>query len=111
MVNEEDFGLFSYRIFRKFAKKYAKKVFGEIRNDLHKSGIRMTLEEYFSTMLLVESIAAPLILIISFFVALALTDKLVLSIGISFIVISGGCSNFHILPQSIKHCCWKGLKD
>ncbi len=83
MVSDEDFGLYSYRIFRNFAKKNAKKIFGKISDDLHKSGIRMTIEEYFSTMVLIEVIAVPLILIIAFFFAITLTTDILLSIGIS----------------------------
>ncbi|MFA5303740.1 MAG: type II secretion system F family protein [Candidatus Nanoarchaeia archaeon] len=65
MSDEDDFGLFAYRIFRKYSKKNAKIFFSNIRTDLHKSGLRVTLEEYFSTMLLIVLIMSPLLFILA----------------------------------------------
>jgi flagellar protein FlaJ len=64
MSDEEDLGLFAYSIFRVFAKKYAKVIFKDIKVDLHKSGLRVTLEEYFSKMILIISVLSPLFFIL-----------------------------------------------
>jgi flagellar protein FlaJ len=75
MSDEEDFGLFAYRIFRKFARKNAILFLKDIKTDLHKSGLRMTLEEYFSVIILVILIMSPTLFILgTFFVTLFLND-------------------------------------
>jgi len=63
---EDDFGLISYKIFRPIAKKYAKLFFKELKNDLRRANMRLTIEEYFSEFLLVESVVMSVFLIASF---------------------------------------------
>lgn len=85
---EEDFGLFSYRLFRPIAKKYAKPLFKDVQKDLQKSGMRITVEEYFSEFLLVEVIVAPFFLIASLVLIFIITSDLMLSLvsGIFFTI-------------------------
>jgi flagellar protein FlaJ len=105
MSDEDDFGLFAYRIFRKFAKKNAKLIFKDIKVDLHKSGLRVTLEEYFSKMLLIIIIMSPLLLIlVTFFVTLFASNFLfgILS-GIMAAVISALIifAYFYLSPSNL----------
>ena len=88
--DEDDFGLFAYKLFRSFSKKYAKVIFKDIKTDLDKSGMRLTLEEYFSEMLLIISIMSPLLLIIGIFLTFALTSNIFFSIfsGVLLFIIS-----------------------
>ena len=60
---EDDFGLFAYKIFRPFAKKYAKVFFKDLQKDLRKAGMKLTIEEYFSEFLLIESVVLPVFLL------------------------------------------------
>jgi archaeal flagellar protein FlaJ len=76
MSDENDFGLFAYRIFRKYSRKNAKIFFKEIKSDLHKSGLRVTLEEYFSKMLLITLIMSPLLFILATFFVTILTNNI-----------------------------------
>ncbi|MFA5333645.1 MAG: type II secretion system F family protein [Candidatus Nanoarchaeia archaeon] len=76
MSDEDDFGLFAYRIFRNYSKKNAKIFFSNIRADLHKSGLKVTLEEYFSTMLLIVLIMSPLLFILATFFITILTANI-----------------------------------
>jgi flagellar protein FlaJ len=80
MSDEEDLGLFAYRIFRGFAKKNAKIFFNDIKTDLHKSGLRVTLEEYFSKTLLIILIISPLLLILGTIFATILTNNILFGI-------------------------------
>jgi len=90
MANEDSFSLFAYRIFRGYAKKYAKIYFGEIRTDLHKSGLRMTLDEYFSAMILTVCIASAALLILAAVMVIIFTGDIIFGIisGILAAVVS-----------------------
>ena len=103
MSDDEDLGLFAYRIFRKFARKNAKYFFSEIRSDLHKSGLRETLEEYFSKMLLIMAIMSPLLLFLATFFVTLLTNNFVYGIisgiGVSAVSIVAIFAYFYLSPS------------
>ncbi|MBN1923568.1 MAG: type II secretion system F family protein [Nanoarchaeota archaeon] len=73
---DDDFGLFSYKLFRPIAKRYAKPLFRDLHKDLQKSGMRITLEEYFSEFLLVELLVVPLFFVTSFFLLSTIMEDL-----------------------------------
>ncbi|MDD5053802.1 MAG: type II secretion system F family protein [Candidatus Nanoarchaeia archaeon] len=104
MVDKDDFGLFAYKYFRKFSKKYAKEVFSSIKGDLQKSGIKTTLEEYFSKMLLIIAFASPVLLILGAIFTYVLTKNVLFSAisGILFFIISalGIFAYFFIGPSN-----------
>lgn len=79
MANE-GLGLFAYRIFRPFARKYGLKVFSDVKKDLSKGGLRFTVEEYFSIFLLIEIIILSVFIVTGFFVLLSLTGEVITSI-------------------------------
>ena len=83
---EEDFGLFSYRMFRPIARRYAKPLFKDLQRDLERSGMRITIEEYFSELLLSEIILVPLSFFAAFILTSLIIDDFALFIGISFLV-------------------------
>lgn len=80
---DDNFGLFSYRIFRPIAKKYAKVFFKDLQDDLKKAGMRLTIEEYFSEFLLVEAITIPLFLILIFLIVSLIMQNLILALTLS----------------------------
>jgi len=91
MTDEDDFGLYAYRIFRGFSRKYAKELLGSVKEDIQKSGMKVTLEEYFSKMALIMVIVCPLLLIIGIIMMLFFTKNIIFSIlsGLIFFGISG----------------------
>ncbi len=82
---DDDFGLFSYKLFRPIAKKYARTMFKDLHKDLQKSGMRITLEEYFSEFLLVEVLVVPIFFITSFFLISTVMDSLITALLTSFL--------------------------
>lgn len=80
MADEDTFGFFAYRTFRKFSRKHAKNVFKDIKSDLQKSGMRNTLEEYFSKMILTMALACPFLMIISGIVSFILLNDIFFAI-------------------------------
>ncbi len=84
-MSDEDFGLFSYRLFRPIAKKYAKMFFRDLHDDLKKSGMRITIEEYFSEFLLVELLVVPLFFVVTSFLFSMIFDKLAVAIMLAFL--------------------------
>ena len=101
---EDDFALFSYRLFRGFVKKYAKVLFKDLDKDLQKANMRITIEEYFSEFLLVTIIVVPIItILIGSLVFINTGDLLstivasILSISITIILIF---TYFYMVPTN-----------
>lgn len=101
---EDDFGLFSYKIFRPIAKKYAKRVFRDIHKDLLKSGMRITLEEYFSEFLVVEIIVVPLFLVLSLILITIIVGDILTSIlvalGFTLLISIAILAFFYLYPSN-----------
>ena len=100
---EDDFGLISYKIFRPIAKKYAKLFFKELKNDLRRANMRLTIEEYFSEFLLVESVVMSVFLIASFLLISIISNDIIISIIMSLIfsiIIGVGVLTFFYLNPS-----------
>lgn len=100
---DDDFGLFSYKLFRPISKRYAKVFFKDLKRDLKKADMRITVEEYFSEFLLIELIVVPLFVITSFFLISTLTDfttSLLVSFGFGILISIGILVFFYLNPTN-----------
>lgn len=100
---DDDFGLFSYKIFRPIAKRYAKVFFKDLKQDLKKADMRITVEEYFSEFVLIEMIVVPLFVITSFFLISTLTDftmSVLISFGFGALIGVGILVFFYLNPAN-----------
>jgi flagellar protein FlaJ len=104
MSDGDDLGLLAYRILRPFARAYAKKVFGDIQQDILKAGIKMTVEEYFSIFLATEILITPLFFVLAFSVLIIATSDFSITIigagAFSLIVMVSIITLFFLYPAN-----------
>lgn len=73
---DDNFALFSYKLFRGFSKKYAKILFKDLDKDLQKAAMKITIEEYCSMMFLTEIIIVPIVTVLVGFMVFLNTQNL-----------------------------------